>query len=291
MHADAEQHLLLHFVQEESGHIIVYQGAEGPLNPPERPIIFENARRLKALLVWVEHRCGGAGHKCLRARRAPRLFQRGEPAPLNTYSCPHVPAALRYYGKSMPFAAAPDGQLATEQYRWLTIEQVLEDTSAVLAAVRKQYAVPEAVPVIAVGGSYGGQVSAYLRVARPDTFAAAIASSAPVHFMFGTPAWQATSAQYYDRITLAARVMGGAACSDALARGLLRMGVLAQTAGGRRQLAAAFDLCGDADAALPSTEDALALQREQTELYNGLAQVRACGCLPPLHAEHAAASC
>jgi hypothetical protein len=69
----------------------------------------------------------------------------------------------RYYGESMPWEL-PDNatQLPTEQYKWLTIEQVLEDNSAVLAAVRRQMRVPDRVPAMAIGGSYGETCGAWL---------------------------------------------------------------------------------------------------------------------------------
>jgi hypothetical protein len=58
----------------------------------------------------------------------------------------------------MPFQLPENAtQLPTEQYRWLTIEQVIEDNSAVLAAVRWQMRVPDKVPAMAIGGSYGKQ--------------------------------------------------------------------------------------------------------------------------------------
>lgn len=64
--------------------------------------------------------------------------------------------AYRYYGVSMPFPLpANKTQLPIEQYKWLTIEQVIEDNSVVLAAVRRELQVPENVPAIAIGGSYG----------------------------------------------------------------------------------------------------------------------------------------
>lgn len=60
----------------------------------------------------------------------------------------------------MPFEL-PDNatQLPTAQYKWLTIEQVLEDNSAVVAALRRAMRVPAKVPAMAIGGSYGGQGS------------------------------------------------------------------------------------------------------------------------------------
>lgn len=66
----------------------------------------------------------------------------------------------------MPFSA-PDDLLTTAQYKYLTIQQVIEDTAAVLAFVRKERSVPAAVPAVVIGGSYGEHFAAYL---IPHTF-------------------------------------------------------------------------------------------------------------------------
>jgi dipeptidyl aminopeptidase/acylaminoacyl peptidase len=42
--------------------------------------------------------------------------------------------------------------------------------------MRKQMAIPAAVPAVAFGGSYGGEVVSWLRASQPDDFSAAIAS-------------------------------------------------------------------------------------------------------------------
>lgn len=45
--------------QKHSGNVIVFLGNESPLGIPKQPIVFENARRLNALVVLVEHRYYG----------------------------------------------------------------------------------------------------------------------------------------------------------------------------------------------------------------------------------------
>jgi hypothetical protein len=46
-------------LQADSGNVIVFLGNESPLGIPKQPIVFENARRLNALVVLVEHRYYG----------------------------------------------------------------------------------------------------------------------------------------------------------------------------------------------------------------------------------------
>ena len=45
--------------QRTAGNVVVYLGNEGALGIPQQPIVFENARRLNALVVLVEHRYYG----------------------------------------------------------------------------------------------------------------------------------------------------------------------------------------------------------------------------------------
>ena len=54
--------LLLRVAQRSSGNVVVFLGNEGPLGVPQQPIVFENARRLNALVVLVEHRYYGRHH-------------------------------------------------------------------------------------------------------------------------------------------------------------------------------------------------------------------------------------
>lgn len=64
-------------------------------------------------------------------------------------------SSCRYYGDSQPFPdnLQPDGMLnSSALYSWLSVEQVIEDTAAVLAAVRRELRVPAAVPAIVIGG-------------------------------------------------------------------------------------------------------------------------------------------
>jgi hypothetical protein len=46
-------------LQKQDGNVIVFLGNESPLGIPKQPIVFENARRLNALVVLVEHRYYG----------------------------------------------------------------------------------------------------------------------------------------------------------------------------------------------------------------------------------------
>eukprot|EP00775_Hariotina_reticulata_P008145 gene8145-8338_t len=191
--------------QEKQGNIIIFAGGEGPLGVPSRPLLFESARRLQALVILVEH---------------------------------------RYYGESWPVQPNDQGLLSSAELKWLTAEQVIEDTTAVLNTIRIERGVPAAVPAILVGGSYSGQLAAYHRVMKPSVYAAAVASSAPVDYVIGTPQWAATSNKYFIQIARSADDMsGGPQCSLIIRTAVDTAAKLVRTKKGRATLQQQMGYC------------------------------------------------
>lgn len=78
----------------------------------------------------------------------------------------------RYYGKSIP----------DQKNTFLTAEQALADYADFLDKLKRNTDVG---PVIALGGSYGGMLAAYIRLKYPNIIAGSIAASAPVKFFPG----------------------------------------------------------------------------------------------------------
>eukprot|EP01086_Lenisia_limosa_P005084 TRINITY_DN2122_c0_g1_i1.p1 TRINITY_DN2122_c0_g1~~TRINITY_DN2122_c0_g1_i1.p1 ORF type:complete len:265 (+),score=52.98 TRINITY_DN2122_c0_g1_i1:115-795(+) len=80
----------------------------------------------------------------------------------------------RYYGESVP---TPD--LSTENLKWLTFEQGLEDLAFFRSYIRELYSLTESKFVI-IGGSYAGAMSAWTRLKYPHLFDLSVSSSGPV---------------------------------------------------------------------------------------------------------------
>ena len=74
-------------------------------------------------------------------------------------------AEHRYFGQSIP----------SQSMKHLTIEQTMLDF---VQLVQSQRGLDQ--PVIAVGGSYGGMLAAWLRMKYPHIFQGALAASAPI---------------------------------------------------------------------------------------------------------------
>lgn len=90
-------------------------------------------------------------------------------------------AEHRYFGQSLPYG----NKTFTKQsyYKYLSPHQALADYAYLLNYLKPIY---NNAPVIAWGGSYGGMLSAWMRIKYPNVVNGAIASSAPINAFLGS---------------------------------------------------------------------------------------------------------
>lgn len=97
-----------------------------------------------------------------------------------TFNALVVFAEHRYYGQSMPFGKEVfNAPVDIRKLKYLSVEQALADFVALIQHIRVSEGAKEN-SVIAFGGSYGGMLTAWLRLKYPWAVDGGIASSAPV---------------------------------------------------------------------------------------------------------------
>jgi len=85
----------------------------------------------------------------------------------------------RYFGKSFPYPKSE--ALKSPFNKFLTVDNTLLDYASLLKMIRAQYGA-ENKAVIAVGGSYGGMLAAWMRMKFPHAVQGALAASAPIFY-------------------------------------------------------------------------------------------------------------
>lgn len=136
----------------------------------------------------------------------------------------------RYFGQSMPFGNQSH-TLANVQF--LSVDQALQDYVHVIAQIRRNFSSPVA-PVIAVGGSYPGELAAYIRANFPGDVDMALAASAPIGpnpSQYGF--WRVASADF---------ALGGQQCATII-RQAFAATAAAFAAGDSQSVADALALC------------------------------------------------
>nr|XP_018904365.1 PREDICTED: lysosomal Pro-X carboxypeptidase [Bemisia tabaci] len=143
-------------------------------------------------------------------------------------------AEHRYYGKSMPFG---DNSFSSPEYSgYLTSTEAMVDFVDVIYQIWGETKVNS--PVIAFGGSYGGMLSAWIRMKYPAVILGSLASSAPIWQFEGmTPCSTAF------KIVTDVFSMADKECSATIRKAWSIIDKQGQSEDGRRLLSKSWNLC------------------------------------------------
>ena len=195
--------------------------------------------------------CGNEANVELYVNATGLMWERA--AELNAYL---VFAEHRYYGESLPVGPIlPNASAASLKY--LSMEQALADYAKLIYSLKSNMIFGSGVdvPVVALGGSYGGMLAAWLRFHYPNAVAGAIAASAPVRAFDGLGAILPSGTvepftdghQFWQVVTADASVHPGgcvAGCVDGVRATWPAIRAKGEEAGGLKWLSEAFKLCG-----------------------------------------------
>ncbi|CAL8093399.1 unnamed protein product [Calicophoron daubneyi] len=142
-------------------------------------------------------------------------------------------AEHRYYGSSMPFGSN------STKVGYLTAEQALADYALLIRNLSATNEALRDVPVIAIGGSYGGMLAAWFRYKYPNLIAGSIASSAPIWMFPG----MSDCNGFYKVATDVFRKSGSENCKTKLAALWNNIIQVAKGPSGTKLLSVIFQLC------------------------------------------------
>lgn len=169
-------------------------------------------------------------------------------------------AEHRYYGESLPFGEKSYSN--TKYLNYLASEQVLADFAVLIKALKKGLSGAQKSPVIAIGGSYGGMLAAWLRMKYPNAVVGALAASAPI-WQFIVPC-----GEFY-RVVTHDFTISGSNCSSSIRSSWAAIDRLSATGEGLQWLSLTFGLCGP----LKSTEEVFGFKAWLQETWVNLAMV------------------
>ncbi|KAJ8410889.1 hypothetical protein AAFF_G00188460 [Aldrovandia affinis] len=171
-------------------------------------------------------------------------------------------AEHRYYGESLPFGQ--DSYSDAKHLNYLTSEQALADFAVLIKSLKSTIPGARDSPVIAIGGSYGGMLAAWMRMKYPHIVSGALAASAPI--------WQFTDmvpcGVFYQIVTQDFR-SNGVGCAESIQRSWKAVDNMSSTVEGLQWLSSEFGLC----IPLKVKEEAAVLKSWLQETWVNLAMV------------------
>uniref|UniRef100_A0A2H1W1T1 SFRICE_017256 n=1 Tax=Spodoptera frugiperda TaxID=7108 RepID=A0A2H1W1T1_SPOFR len=160
----------------------------------------------------------------------------------------------RYYGKSKPFQ-----NLNGETLAYLSSRQALADVALLLEDIKMSPMFNES-KVVVVGGSYAGNLAAWMKLLYPDLVDAAIASSAPVLA-------KKNFHEYLERVNYDFEQYGPDGCISRIREVFQRYDELFKTSSGIAQLMEEEEICKDVDMTKPENKQMFFLDKASNFMF------------------------
>lgn len=139
----------------------------------------------------------------------------------------------RYYGQSLPFG---EDSFTTHNLRYLASTQAVSDFANVIVQIKKEKKIEK---VVSFGGSYGGMLTAWLRIKYPQVVDVAVAASAPLPMM----AQSKPVSKAFFQIVTEDFAMANEKCPDIVRTAYRKLYQLRDIEGGDQVITSTFSLC------------------------------------------------
>ncbi|KAH3842718.1 hypothetical protein DPMN_116222 [Dreissena polymorpha] len=145
-------------------------------------------------------------------------------------------AEHRYYGESLPYG--PDTFKSHTHLNYLTSEQALADFAVLIGQLKRSLPGAANSSVVAFGGSYGGMLSAWMRIKYPNVIVGALAASAPIWQFTGI-----TPCEAFNQVLTNAFKQASQICVENVRNSWATITSIGGTTSGRKFLSSVFNLC------------------------------------------------
>ncbi|XP_046435157.1 lysosomal Pro-X carboxypeptidase isoform X1 [Neodiprion fabricii] len=170
-------------------------------------------------------------------------------------------AEHRYYGKSMPFGN--ESYSDSSHLGYLTSQQALADYADLISFLKSASNMRHS-SVIVFGGSYGGMLSAWMRMKYPHLVKGAIAASAPILQFTGI-----TECGAFARVVTSDFRIAHPECPQTILKSWTAIANVTSTENGRKWFSENWKLCQP----LKNSSDIKVLKDFLTDIYGNLAMV------------------
>lgn len=140
----------------------------------------------------------------------------------------------RFYGETHP---TPD--MSSDNLKFLSSVQAIEDAAFFIQGMIQKFPQLASAKWVSFGGSYSGNLAAWLRVKHPELVSYAVGSSGPVYAEVDFPE--------YLEVVQNSISSTDAGCAASVTAGFNQVAQLVQTAAGRTSVKSTFNICQDLD--------------------------------------------